>query len=751
MLRRDARMTGKHDSFPALLFSVAVLVSLFHAVAPPVSAAPAAPGEHLLSQADGSQIFARQWGDEWSHGWETVEGYSIVFDTMSRNWSYAVTGPLGTLVPSVRVVGKDMPPDVPVFLRPSLNARDRAIRRKESSQSGASGVAVSPWGVANIPFILVSFSDRTPSFTPANFQNLLFGIGKGSMKDYYEEVSYGAFSVSPGPGGIRGWYFASQGHDYYGQNDEYGSDKYPATLVREAVKAADRDINFAAYDRDGDCYADVVAIVHQDTGEEAGGPSTDIWSHRWNLASAAFFGDGEGIYTTNDSCAKGGFVKVNDYVIQPEILWGSIHTVGVFAHEYGHVLGLPDLYDTDGSSAGIGNWGLMAGGTWNGVLRSGDSPAHLSAWSKYFLGWSTPTPVSDLLVDEPIAEASSHQDAYQMLAGTPLSGEYFLIENRQKSGFDAGLPGAGLLIWHVDGNRIAARMASNGVNRDECFPGGLPCTKTRHYGVALEQADGRWHLEKNVNRGDAGDPFSAAGNSSLSATTKPGSFLYDGNASGVVITSISDPGPVMTATMGFFVDRVTLLSPQGGEVIPSGSSWPISWEAPPEAVSFTIKYSLNSGSTWKTIARGVTGTSHDWDVPIPRRNARKCLVKVIGYDEAGRRVGADRSEEVFTIEVLRLDTPGSGRSVSGPLPHVITWTTHSVNSPVHSVTLKYTMNGGATWRRIDKVSGNPGFYSWTLPSVAREKRKCRVKILLKDVEGSVVAKDVSDGFFTLSP
>jgi M6 family metalloprotease-like protein len=152
--------------------------------------------------------------------------------------------------------------------------------------------------------------------------------------------------------------------------------------------------------------------------------------------------------------------------------------MGVFAHEYGHGLGLPDLYDTDKSSKGTGDWDLMAGGSWNKVSRGGDRPAHLSAWCKYKLGWVNPTVVIGKLENEQISAASNQADVYRLLTGSPgTGGEYFLIENRQQSGFDEGLPGAGLAVWHID--------ESKADNTQECKTAkGCP---TAHYRVALEQ------------------------------------------------------------------------------------------------------------------------------------------------------------------------------------------------------------------------------------------------------------------------
>jgi M6 family metalloprotease-like protein len=301
------------------------------------------------------------------------------------------------------------------------------------------------------------------------------------MRDYYAEVSYGNFSVSPGSGGIAGWYTAAQGHDYYRTHDNAGNQQYTNTreLVEEAVQAADSTVDFSQYDNDGNCFVDAVIIIHQGEGRESSGDNTDIHSHQWNIN-----------YTTNDIAAC-GTIRVGTYTMQPERQGGALVTMGVFAHELGHALGLPDLYDRDYSSEGIGDWGVMAGGSWNGVTRGGDTPAHMSAWSKYFLGWVTPTQVTGTLPNELVDQAATSADVYQLLSGGPPNtntGEYFLVENRQQTGFDTALPGSGLAIWHID-DSITTQ------NDQECSPPNN-CSST-HYRVALVQADGLWELESN--------------------------------------------------------------------------------------------------------------------------------------------------------------------------------------------------------------------------------------------------------------
>jgi lysophospholipase L1-like esterase len=213
-------------------------------------------------------------------------------------------------------------------------------------------------------------------------------------------------------------------------------------------------------------------------------------------------------------------------------------------------------------------------------------------------------------------------------------------------------------------------------------------------------------------------------------------------------------GPVsddctVTATFTPYT-AVKLLEPNC-EVIPSGSSYTIQWEAPPEAVTFKLLLSMNNGLTWSLIAKDIPpSSSYDWTVPTPKNNKKKCLVKVIGFDSNGKKVGADKSDTPFTIEVVKVTSPNGGETfVPGDSPD-ITWTANATGSDVASVRLFYTKNGGLTWIKIDELEGNPGiYYGWTVPNVAKAKAKCKVKVVLKDASGNTVGKDVSDNYFTI--
>jgi hypothetical protein len=138
--------------------------------------------------------------------------------------------------------------------------------------------------------------------------------------------------------------------------------------------------------------------------------------------------------------------------------------------------------------------------------------------------------------------------------------------------------------------------------------------------------------------------------------------------------------------------------------------------------------------------------------PTPKKNKTKCLVKVIGYDASGNKVGTDSSDATFTIEVLALASPNGGEILTSGSPHTITWTTRGTKKPVAKAVLKYTKNGGTTWTKITPpLTGDPGTHSWTVPTVPGVKDKCKVKVILKDASGRTVARDTSDGYFTIQP
>ncbi len=212
-----------------------------------------------------------------------------------------------------------------------------------------------------------------------------------------------------------------------------------------------------------------------------------------------------------------------------------LFTVGALAHEMGKDLSLPALYDIDGTSAGVGDWSVMGSGSWNGLTDPGDTPALPDAWSKWYLGWITPTPIEEGSHDHTLDQAALNSDIlflWKNPGGVDWDlnkksgiGEYWLVENRQQVGFDAALPGCGLLIWHID----ETVRADSGANADESRPL-----------VNLVQADGLDELQNGSNYGDTGDPYpGSTGNGFFSSSSTPRAAYYTGTGSGIPISVLS--------------------------------------------------------------------------------------------------------------------------------------------------------------------------------------------------------------------
>ncbi len=309
-------------------------------------------------------------------------------------------------------------------------------------------------------------------------------------------------------------------------------------LAEHAIAAAVASgLDFGLFDSDNDGYVDALTIVHAGLGAERSGLASDIWSHyqRFDRKNARDLPTG----STN---AAGNPVFVRDFTVQPEYFFSpGDMTIGVFAHEFAHVLGMPDLYDAgvkdDTRTRGLGNWSLMAGGNWNGA--NGDLPAHPDAWTRIKLGWVKPSFPSG---NTSIPDIKTSQTVLRVPKVCTDQGgdEYFLLEHRKATQFDAGLPGEGLLIYHVDDSIES--------NEYEWYPGCTTCTK--HYKVALEQADGNWDLEQNISPGDPGDPYpGSSGNSAFSNKSTPDSKNYAGVATGVKITRIKESGQNINAAI----------------------------------------------------------------------------------------------------------------------------------------------------------------------------------------------------------
>ncbi len=374
--------------------------------------------------------------------------------------------------------------------------------------------------------ILVKFSDNDSSVSATFFDSLVFSSTGSTVRDYYDEISYSQFDlVTVNMPSSIGWQTAPQTYAYY-VNGQNGTGAYPNNsqkLLEDLVDAVDPLVDFSLYDNDLDGYVDVVLVIHSGTGAEFTGSNDDIWSHKWSITPRA----------------KDG-VWISSYTIQPEywISPGDM-TIGVYAHELSHVLGLPDLYDTDYSSNGIGNWALMSLGSWNGPSPGGSSPAHPCAWSRIQLGFATATNVTSNTNGVAISNVNENGTIYRLWTSGNIGNEYFLVENRQKIGYDSYLPQSGLMIWHIDDSKSG--------NSQEWYPGQ---PDANHFKVALEQADGLFDIDNNINSGDGSDVFPGTGNvTSFNAVSSPNSDSYTDGTSFIALENINAVGNVINADL----------------------------------------------------------------------------------------------------------------------------------------------------------------------------------------------------------
>jgi immune inhibitor A len=392
-----------------------------------------------------------------------------------------------------------------------------------------------PVGNFNILAVPVDFSGKPGTIPSSFFDNLIFALPPptSTVTSYFLEISYGALTiVTQNPPSSLLWQQAPLPYNTYvnsdglpGTADDYGFGTYPQNLqglAEDILAAIDPLVNFAIYDNDGDGFVEGVTFIHSGAGAEITGSPNDIWSSAWDLTS----NNGPGPYQTQDG------VWVDSFTFDPEFMYTpGDQTIGVYCHELGHSLfGLPDLYDIDLSSNGVGTWSLMSYGSWNGPSNLGSSPAWPDAWSRTVMGFETPIELtgnqSQTVVYPVQAPNILGRSTYRLRIPQFSPGEYFLIENRMPVSYDRWLPGIGLLIWHIDeekwnwweGNQYECTQSP-------CCGGQCP---TWHPLVALEQADGQLDLELAANFGDAGDPFpgvTANPNFGFGANPESGSWI----------------------------------------------------------------------------------------------------------------------------------------------------------------------------------------------------------------------------------
>jgi M6 family metalloprotease-like protein len=420
-----------------------------------------------------------------------------------------------------------------------LNAGNFAMLN--SRMPGMAGTVVT--GSFFIPVVPILFSntDTTTVHQVSEYQNLLFSANPVglpySVKTYYEQLTHNRIAMS---GKVFPWVHVDSSDTYYEDNCNgvgvggtcpNGGERFAAMLLQALGKVssgADSATVWAEFDNDGadgvpnsgddDGVVDFVTFIQPDVDGACGTPH--IWAHRYVLD----YWNGGSPYVTKTNRAGGGKIVIRDYTIQSGVGGNSacngnaIMPIGTVTHETGHAFGLPDLYDTDQVTEGVGEWDLMGSGNYTMPY----SPSRMGAWSLAELGWTTVDTLktTGTITLNPVATS----DTVRLLR-TQTSGEYFLFEDRAAIQSDSAqmnpanpalgthLKRPGLVVWHIDQSRISAGSFSNSINTGAV------------QGVAVVQADGLNELRTPYlhDRGDTGDSYpGSANNTALDGYTSPG-------------------------------------------------------------------------------------------------------------------------------------------------------------------------------------------------------------------------------------
>ena len=487
--------------------------------------------------ADGTELKAQLVGDEHGHYWLGSDGQA-----------YAEDGSNFRQIDGEAVMKR---------ARERRNALNTSRVKRLPSNNARRAAAYS--GTKKGIIILVNFSDKKFASGHeaklynriANEEGLSMEPFYGSMRDYFKDQSQGQFVLDFD---VVGPVTVSKKQSYYGKNDSEGNDMYAGEMVCEAVKlAANLTDNWAQYDWDGDGYVDQVYVVYAGNGEADGGGSNTIWPHAYMLSEAKLYGDGTGAVSV-------GGKKVDTYACGPELdaYYEDISGIGVMCHEFSHCLGYPDFYDTDYSGGkGMYCWDLMDQGSYN---AGGYQPAGYTSYERWVAGWMEPIKLEDENVSVSNMKGLQKGGESYIIYNKRNRNEYYLLENREQTAWDAALPGSGLLIIHVDYS--ASAWENNTPNDDPS-----------HQRMTWVTADNR--LQTEIYDGqeyytDAGlktDPYPYGSNNKFNKDSKPAASLFSNNSNGTkyLDSSVEHIKRNNDGTISFdFVAQYTSGSSQGG-------------------------------------------------------------------------------------------------------------------------------------------------------------------------------------------
>lgn len=629
-----------------VLKALAFLVGVGSALAVSVN-----PQREILVQPDGTTVEVLPVGDEHNFWWELPSGETVLLDPEGFARLAVLDGSgrlaLGPRVGDAR--GGAALGAMPKHLRPRVEGwsfGERVPLFRFSRPAGIRGLATLQ--VQPVLVILVAFTDRQPvGSQAADFADLFFS-GERSARAYFSQATLGKLTLQPAAeshgtadDGVVGWLSLSMPHPNRGITGSKDSsitdqEKKQAShnmrlAVKAAIEAADPYVDFSRFDtdRNGAISRSELALVIITAGYESsyGGYKTTYspanWGHRWALGN---FNDGVGPVPAPvvdgvrvaDAAFDGGYSSFGEWM-QSSSTNGHRSTIGVMVHELGHdTLGLPDLYDTDGSSAGVGGLCLMGSGSWGcePPCYGGEVPVLLSAWSRVvtdIVSAKSSEGTETVRVSPPATG-----DAVRL--GTGLGNEYFLLEQRRAEGFDRGLlrwdpafaSNPGLAVWHVDESQTS--------NADEA----------RRL-VDLEEATGTEPLNQKDNNFSFDMFFRPGGVFRFADDTTPSSRRQtDGGSTGVAVDTLAWEGQNLLV-------QVTAPHPVGVSHDACDHALEVSL-APGESYRWQGWLAQAGGGDAEATCAPVSKTAF-WRI-VPRRTG-KLTVRAEGFDTVAQFLVAD--------------------------------------------------------------------------------------------------------------
>lgn len=470
-----------------------------------------------LSLSDGTTVRCELMGDEYLSWWQTEDGTTYRLEADSRLYA---------------------PVDLPQLqaqtapVRQAANARRLSRLSKARRAATLGGEHITYTGTKKGLIILVNFADV--SFSRLHSQSFYQKVAndvstlssaygyKGSIKDYFLSQSNDQFELDFD---VVGPYTLSQGYAYYGESTTTANDKRPGEMAYEACQLADDDVDFSAYDWDGDGEVEQVVVLYAGPGEASGGDEDTVWPHESSLSGLI------GKTLTADGVTVDTYACVNEVAYIYNSATGGYDTttsvaggsgIGTICHEFSHCLGLADMYDILYSGYyGMGTYDIMDQGSYNG---DSFSPANYTSFERIYCGWVEPIELSVATTVANFPSWDSYPQPF-VIYNSGCSDEYYLLENRQQDGWDEELYGSGMLILHVDFDETiwSYNYVNTNANYSDLYNDHQRCT--------IFHADNE--SGSTTVRAVAGDPYpGTSGNTSLTDSSSPAATLYNANASG---------------------------------------------------------------------------------------------------------------------------------------------------------------------------------------------------------------------------